>query len=65
MALLTRPKWINTWLVEQFAQWLAGGPEMATNAEAMLASSAIVFGAIESQRQGAALKLGDYLAAFG
>jgi predicted dehydrogenase len=65
VALLTRPKWINTWLVEQFAQWRAGGPEMATNAEAMLTSSAIVFGAIESQRRGAALKLGDYVASFG
>ena len=33
IALLTQPKWINHWLIEQFAQWRDGGPPMETRVE--------------------------------
>ena len=46
--LLAQPKWLNTWLIEQFCQWLDGGPEMETNVDANVQASALVFAAIES-----------------
>ncbi|HEV2473394.1 MAG TPA: hypothetical protein VGS41_12050, partial [Chthonomonadales bacterium] len=45
-------KWANTWLIEQFAQWLSGGPEMPTNVEQNLQSMALVAAAIESSKSG-------------
>ena len=50
--LLTQPKWINHWLVEQFAKWRDGGPPMETRVENNVHTSAMVFAAIESQRTG-------------
>jgi hypothetical protein len=29
--LLRRPRWAHAWLIEQFVDWLDGGPAMATN----------------------------------
>ena len=54
IALLTQPKWINHWLIEQFAQWRDGGPPMETRVEENVQASALVFAAIESQRTGTA-----------
>jgi len=53
--LLEQPKWANTWLVEQFVTWLAGGPPMETNVEDNLQSMALIFAAIESSRTGEAV----------
>jgi len=61
---LVQPKWINTWLVQQFAEWRAGGARMATHVEANLQSMALVFGAIESARTGNAVRVQEYLAGF-
>ena len=61
---LVRPKWINTWLVQQFAEWRAGGARMTTHVEANLQSMALVFGAIESARTGNAVRVQEYLAGF-
>jgi predicted dehydrogenase len=61
--LLTQGKWLNTWLIEQFAQWLDGGPEMETNVAANVHASALVFGGIESARTGRAIDLAEYMAA--
>jgi predicted dehydrogenase len=58
---LVQPKWINTWLVQQFADWRAGGERMATHVEANLQSMALVFGAIESSRTGAAIRVQQFL----
>ncbi|MFI5015553.1 MAG: Gfo/Idh/MocA family protein [Hyphomicrobiales bacterium] len=63
--LAAQPKWINTWLVEQFARWREGGPEMETHIAANLQASALVFGAIESARTGNPVKIQDYIASFG
>src|SRR4029079_4613552 len=63
--LITQPKWMNTWLIEQFARWLDGGPEMETNVAANLLASALVFGGIESARSGKAVDLPSYVAANG
>ena len=52
--LLVQPKWINHWLIEQFAQWRDGGPPMETRVEENVHASAMVFAAIESQRTGVA-----------
>ena len=45
-------KWGNVWLIEQFAEWLDGGPEMATNVHDNLQSMALVEAAIESGETG-------------
>jgi predicted dehydrogenase len=63
--LIAQPKWINTWLVEQFARWRQGGPEMDTEVAANLQASALVFGSIESARTGRPIKIQDYIASFG
>jgi len=63
--LLAQPKWINHWLIEQFATWRAGGPPMETRVEENLQASALVFCAIESQRRGATVKVQDFIEATG
>jgi hypothetical protein len=47
-----QPKWLNHWLIEQFAQWRAGGPPMETRVEENVQACALVFAAIESQKTG-------------
>lgn len=59
--LLAQPKWINNWLVDQFAQWRAGGPPMDTRVEENVHTSALVFAAIESQRSGQPVKLSEFM----
>ena len=61
--LLVQPKWLNTWLIEQFASWLDGGPEMETNVAANVHASALVFGGIESARTGQAVKVAEFVRA--
>ena len=61
--LLVQPKWLNTWLIEQFANWLDGGPEMETNVAANVHASALVFGGIESARSGQAVRIGEFVRA--
>jgi predicted dehydrogenase len=53
IAPLVQPKWINHWLVEQFARWRDGGSPMETRVEETVQASALVFAAIESSRTGA------------
>lgn len=61
--LLVQPKWLNTWLIEQFVNWLDGGPEMETNVAANVHASALVFAGIESARTGQAVKIAEYIRA--
>jgi predicted dehydrogenase len=61
--LLTQPKWFNTWLIERFARWIGGGERLETHVEANLQASALVFGAIESARTGAVVKVQELLKA--
>lgn len=60
---LQQAKWMNTWLVEQFVQWLAGGPAMETNVEDNLQSMALIFAAIQSSQTGQPVKVQELLAA--
>jgi predicted dehydrogenase len=53
IALLDQPKWLNTWLIERFAEWRAGGPPLETEVAENLYASAMIFAAIESQKTGA------------
>ena len=62
---MIQPKWINNWLIELFAKWRAGGPPVETQVASNLQASALVFGAIESQRAGAPVKVQDFIASFG
>lgn len=62
VALLAQPKWINNWLIELFAKWRDGGPQMETHVEANLQSCGLVFGAIESQRAGGVVRVQDFIA---
>ena len=61
--LLVQPKWLNTWLIEQFVNWLDGGPEMETNVAANVHASALVFGGIESARTGQAVRIAEFIEA--
>jgi hypothetical protein len=59
--LITQPKWLNTWLVEQFCNWLDGAPRMDTHVEANVQASALIFSAIESQRTGSVVNVQDFI----
>jgi len=59
--LLDQAKWANTWLIEKFVRWLAGGEQMETNVEDNLQSIALVFAAIESSRTGQPVKVQELL----
>jgi predicted dehydrogenase len=59
--LLERPRWSHAWLIEQFIDWLASGPPMATNVEANLRSVVLTHAAIESGRTGRSVQVGDVL----
>jgi predicted dehydrogenase len=62
--LLIQPKWINHWLIEKFAKWRDGGPEMETVVAANVQASALVFGSIESARTNKLIQVQDYIASF-
>jgi predicted dehydrogenase len=51
--LQRRPRWAHRWIIEQFVDWLGGGPAPPTNSADNLRSLALVFAAIESNRTGA------------
>ena len=59
--LMERSKWKNTWLIEQFVNWLDGGEPMETNVEDNLQSVALIFAAIESNRTGQPVKVQQFL----
>jgi predicted dehydrogenase len=59
--LLSQPKWINNLLIERFAQWRQGGPELETSVAANVQSSAVMFAAIESQRTGRPVALKPFI----
>jgi predicted dehydrogenase len=61
IALLDQPKWLNTWLIELFAQWRAGGPALETEVAENLHSSAMVFAAIKSQSTGAPVNVPEFI----
>lgn len=61
--LLEQPKWMNTWLIAQFLDWLDGGQPMAANIEANLQAVALIFAAIESSRTDQPLKVQEFLQA--
>jgi predicted dehydrogenase len=50
--LLERPNWGHAWLIEQFIDWVGGGPAMPTAVGPNLRSTATMFAAIESSRTG-------------
>ncbi len=61
IALLSQPKWMNTWLVAQFLDWLDGGPVMETNIQDNLQSVALIFAAIESSHTGQPVHVQEFL----
>ena len=61
--LLEQKYWTDTWLLDQFLDWLDGGPPMATNVEANLQSVALIFAAIESSHTGQPVKVQEFLQA--
>ena len=62
---IVQPKWLNTWLIERFCHWLDGGEPMETEVQANVQASALIFGAIESQRTGAPIDLPAYIQRHG
>ena len=61
LPLLPGRKWKNTWLIEQFVDWLDGGDKMETNIEDNLQSVALIFAAIGSSRTGQPVKVQELL----
>jgi predicted dehydrogenase len=59
--LLQRDGWSHRWLVQQFVEWLDGGPPMETEVQANLQSVALIFSAIESSRTGQPIKVQEFL----
>jgi predicted dehydrogenase len=59
--LLRRRCWAHEWLIEQFVDWLDGGPPMATNVEDNLRSVVLSHAAIESGRTGRPVRVEDVL----
>lgn len=55
-------RWSDQWLVDQFLDWLDGGPEMATNVEDNLQSMALVEAAIQSGNSGEPVAVQELLA---
>ncbi|WP_114576495.1 Gfo/Idh/MocA family protein [Saliphagus sp. LR7] len=55
-------KWANTWLIEQFVEWLDGGEPMATNVRDNLQSMALIAAAMESSETGEAVDVQELLA---
>jgi predicted dehydrogenase len=64
LLLPVRPKWINTWLVAQFAAWREGGPAMATAVEANLQSTALMFAAIRSSQNSTVIDVPEFIRSF-
>ncbi|MCZ4093669.1 Gfo/Idh/MocA family protein [Sinorhizobium psoraleae] len=64
VSLLPGKKWQNALLIEQFCQWLDGGPPMATSVWENLQSVALVFSAIESVRLGQPVKVQEFLQSY-
>ncbi len=54
--------WSNTWLVEQFVEWLDGGERMDTNVRDNLQSMALVEAAIQSSTRGEPVNVQELLA---
>jgi predicted dehydrogenase len=59
--LLKRPRWAHAWLIEQFVDWLDGGPPMATNVQANLRSVVLTHAAVESGHTGRPVRVDDVL----
>ena len=59
--LPAQPRWANPWLLEQFLDWLDGGPAMETNVEDNLQSMALVSAAIQSSRCGRPVRVQEEL----
>ncbi len=50
-------KWSHALLIEQFVNWLQGGPRMETDAAASLETDALLFAAVESSRTGKVVEM--------
>ncbi len=53
--------WKDTWITEQFCDWLDGGAPSPTNVENNLQSIALIFAAIESSRSGEPINVQEFL----
>lgn len=60
--LLERPRWGHHALIEDFLDWLDGGPPAPTAVAENLRSTAVMFAAIESSRRGKPVDVADLLA---
>jgi len=60
--LLERPRWGHLWLIEDFLNWLDGGPPAPTAVSENLHSTAVMFAAIESSRRRQVVSVSDVLA---
>jgi len=65
LSLDSGEKWTNTWLIEQFCDWLDGGEPMATRVEENLQSMALIEAAMASSERGEAVAVQELLAKAG
>ncbi|HET7567853.1 MAG TPA: Gfo/Idh/MocA family oxidoreductase [Gaiellaceae bacterium] len=62
IALDERPAWANSWLVEQFVDWLEGGPPPPTQVSDNIQCAALTFAAVESAVSGRPVDVQAFLA---
>lgn len=62
VALDQQEKWDNTWLIEQFVNWLDGDEPMATNVQDNLQAMALIAAAMESSQTGTPVDVQSLLA---
>lgn len=60
--LLERPRWGHLTLIEDFLDWLDGGPPAPTQVAENLHSTAVMFAAIASSRRGQPVDVAEFLA---
>jgi predicted dehydrogenase len=61
MPLAERPIWGNTWIVEQFCDWLRGGAKPANRLKEQIQTMAMVFAAVESAHTGRVVDVQELL----
>jgi predicted dehydrogenase len=54
--------WQNSWIAEEFCDWLNGGPAPATNLDDNIQCTALLFAAIESAHTGKPVDVQEFLA---
>ncbi len=59
--MLEQPVWMNSWLAEQFVNWINGGPAPQNTLQDNIQCAALTFAAVESAETGKPVDVQEYL----